>query len=383
MSVLVESSDASGLDSWLLEHLVCPRTKRDLRLVENRLVSPEGDEYGIVDGIPVMLPSHLERTHWSATYSLWKAGQLSCPEHPTERLREENGVAACAQGHHYKIDSGVPAELLPEFLSSVFFNAIMEREQNPDKEYAGVDPFVSYVIGATGGFLWGPAVGSLRDYPIPDLRLPPSNGEIFIELGSNWGRWCIAAARKGYRAVGIDPSLLGLQAAQRVARQLGVEGCHVVADSRYLPFGKEMADVVFSYSVLQSMAKENVRATAVEVARVLKPEGRCMIQMANRYGIRQTYQRWRLRKREVKKSDFYIRWWTVGELKRTFENLIGPTKLTVDGFFTLNSQSAEAHLLPWSYRQIVRLSDVLRDTSKALPILTHVADSVYVNSVKA
>ena len=30
------------------------------------------------------------------------------------------------------------------------------------------------------------------EYPIPELRLPPGDGRSFLEVGCNWGRWCVA-----------------------------------------------------------------------------------------------------------------------------------------------------------------------------------------------
>jgi ubiquinone/menaquinone biosynthesis C-methylase UbiE len=69
--------------------------------------------------------------------------------------------------------------------------------------------------------------------------MPSGNGASFLEIGCSWRRWSTAAARAGYRLVGIDPSLKGIRAAQRVARQLGIEAIYLVADGRFLPFRKE------------------------------------------------------------------------------------------------------------------------------------------------
>ena len=40
-------------------------------------------------------------------------------------------------------------------------------------------------------------------------------GSRLLDLGSSWGRWSIAAARKGYSVVGLDPSLGAVLAARR------------------------------------------------------------------------------------------------------------------------------------------------------------------------
>ena len=65
---------------------------------------------------------------------------------------------------------------------------------------------VAYLVAATNGFMYLHLLGKLSEYPIPDLRLPEGNGTPLLDVGCNWGRWSIAAARKGYAATGVDPS---------------------------------------------------------------------------------------------------------------------------------------------------------------------------------
>src|SRR5205085_11693298 len=63
------------------------------------------------------------------------------------------------------------------------------------------------LIASTSGFLYKSIREGLPRYPIPDLRLPPGRGERFLDVGSSWGRWSVAAARKGYAPVSLAPSL--------------------------------------------------------------------------------------------------------------------------------------------------------------------------------
>lgn len=371
------------LDPWYLEHLVCPIDKLPLRYEGARLISPRGREYGVCDGVPVMLVPEAQRTHWVLTYSLFAADNVLCPVHG-KRLEKHADRLICREGHEYAVENGLPLALIPEMPNSPwafgYDDELRAFEESSDP--ARVDPFVKRVIQGSGGRLWAPRVGNLHGYPIPELRLPPSEGRTFLDLGCNWGRWCVAAARRGYSVVGIDPSIQGIQSARRVARQLGVSVRYLVADSRYLPFADDSFDTVFSYSVLQSMAKENVAETMREVRRVLAPGAMSTIQMANAWGALQLYNRWRFRGRREDPTAFLARWWTVRELREKFGEWVGPTDITVDGFFSLNPQSAEAHLLPWHYRQIVHVSDALRAVSRAVPPLKYVADSVYVTSIK-
>jgi SAM-dependent methyltransferase len=244
-----------------------------------------------------------------------------------------------------------------------------------------IDPFVKAAIGATNGSLYQHLVGKLAEYPVPELRLPPGSGQSFLEIGCSWGRWCLAAARSGYRPVGIDPSLKGIRAARRVAQQLGIQAFYVVADGRYLPFPDSIFDQVFSYSVLQHLSKENARITLSEIHRVLTGGGHSLIQLPNVFGLRCLYHQVRRGFREAR--NFEVRYWTVPELRRTFEAAIGPASVEVDGFFSLNAQVSDLRLFPWQYQVLVRLSQGLQHLSTHVPPVVYFADSLYVTALKA
>lgn len=315
------------------EWLACPRDKSQVRLEGESLKCDHGHSYPIIEGVPILLVSEVEQTHIEGMRALAIA---------------ESGDASS----------------LPKF------------NLGPDD----IDPFVRNVIGATNGSLYQHLVGNLTDYPIPVLRLPAGNGKLFLEVGCNWGRWCIAAARQGYRPIGIDPSLKSILAANRVARQLGIEATFLVADGRFLPFREEVFDQVFSYSVLQHLSRENVAITLNEIHRVLRPAARALVQMPNAFGIRCLYHQARRCFREG--QDFEVRYWRPSELLAAFEEKIGPTELSVDGYFSLNVQPSDVRLMPARYRAIVRTSEVLRKTSRALPLLARVADSLYIDAVR-
>jgi len=244
-----------------------------------------------------------------------------------------------------------------------------------------IDPFVQRNIAATNGAFYVPVIGKLTEYPIPNLHLPQGNGKSFLEIGCSWGRWCIAAARNGYRPTGIDPSLKGIRAARRVAQQLGIEAEYLVADGRSLPFPDESFDQVFSYSVLQHLSKTNARKTLCDIQRVLRPGGNCLIQMPNVFGIRCLYHQIRRGFRETR--DFEVRYWTASELISAFQQEIGPAKVFVDGYFSLNPQISDLRFMPRRYRAIVHLSEALRKMSKYFSPLMYVADSLYVSATRS
>ena len=242
-----------------------------------------------------------------------------------------------------------------------------------------VDEFVQKEIVYTSGNLYKTVEGEIFRYPIPEIRLPAGNGERLLDIGCNWGRWSVAAGQRGYRPVGIDPSLDAVLAAGRVTRQLRVEASFVVGDARFLPFREDSFDVVFSYGVFQHFSKQNTRISLEEIARVLKPGMKTYLQMPNRYGIRQYYQHW---KRGFTEGEgFEIRYWTPSELLETFRDQFGRTEMSADGYFGLGIQKRDVDLLPLKYKAVVYASEAVRKASKMIPPLIKVADSVYLESI--
>jgi 2-polyprenyl-3-methyl-5-hydroxy-6-metoxy-1,4-benzoquinol methylase len=256
-----------------------------------------------------------------------------------------------------------------------------EANQELSPEDCAVHPSVQRLVGATCGIMYRNLVGDLPRYPIPNIRIPAANGQRLLDVGCNWGRWSIAAARKGYHVVGVDPDLGALRAARDVAKQLGISVTYVAGDARRLPFRNGAFDRVFSYSVLQHFCREDLRQVLASVRKVLKPGGRSLIQMANAFGIRCMYHQARRGFRRPR--DFEVRYWTAGELRREFTRLIGTTSISVDGFFGLGIQGADADILPLRYRAIISASELLRAISLRLPALHRFADSLYLESVSS
>jgi SAM-dependent methyltransferase/uncharacterized protein YbaR (Trm112 family) len=322
-----------ALRSEISALIVCPRDRKALEAEADFLVCAEGHRYRVVEGIPILLVSDVGQTHIEGTRAL--------------AIAETGDLSQLRQIH---LSSGE------------------------------IDPFVKDAIGATNGGLYQHLVGNLTEYPIPELRLPPGRGKLFLEIGCNWGRWCIAAARAGYRPIGIDPSLKGIRAARRVAEQLGVDASYLVADGRYLPFPDSVIDEAFSYSVLQHLSKDHVRLILKEIHRVLKPGGETLIQLPNAMGARCLYHQARRGFREAR--DFEVRYWTIPELKSTFSERIGPARISVDGYLSLNAQVSDVRFLPKRYQALVYASEALRRVSGFVPPLAYLADSLYITATR-
>jgi 2-polyprenyl-3-methyl-5-hydroxy-6-metoxy-1,4-benzoquinol methylase len=199
--------ETGHVDNWLKEHLICPRDHSDLTLKGNTLTCQKNHTFPFIQGIPVMLLEEVNPTHMTCVWSLEQAADDSqCQEVSVQD---------------------------------------------------GIDPFVQEIVASTCGLLYRPLVNNLKEYPIPELPLiePVTSEKYLLDIGCNWGRWCISAARKGYYPIGIDPSINGIMAASRVSNQLGIKASYIVGDSRYLPFSFKCFDVVFSFGVLHHFEK--------------------------------------------------------------------------------------------------------------------------------
>lgn len=325
------------MNEWLRNNLVCPRDGMLLETNGNTLICSKNHSYPVFDGIPVMLVEEEESTH----------GYIS------ETLTKVSGSDTSAQAVD-GFDMPIPQE-------------------------GEVDAFVQKEIPLTCGFLYIPLMDKLKRYPIPNLRLPNGEGKRLLDVGCNWGRWTVAASQKGYQVIGMDVSLKSVLAARRICRQINVEADFVVGDARFLPFQSNSFDVGFSYSVLQHFAKEAARTSLKEIGRVVKTEGKILVQMANKYGVRSFYHQARRGFHEGGIND--VRYWSPADLQKTFEQTFGQTKMTVDCFFGLNVQANDVDLLPAHYKAVVYSSEALRRASDKLKFLRNVADSVYLESV--
>ena len=108
-------------------------------------------------------------------------------------------------------------------------------------------------------------------------------------------------------------------------------------------------------------------------------EGTCALAVAE-FGNASSLPKLDVRPGFREERDFEVRFWRPAELLAAFNCSIGPSELSVDGFFPLNVQPNGIRLLPARYRALVRTSEVLRRLSKKVPASTKLADNLYVNA---
>ncbi|MDP3719088.1 MAG: methyltransferase domain-containing protein [Acidobacteriota bacterium] len=342
---------AEPIDPWFLEHLVCPADRGALQLATGAFECPTGHRFPIVDGVPVMLLESVPATMAGTESSLRRARGEGVDARAPELHLESLGVSDAEK-------EGIVA---------------LARRGGP------VDPVVAYLVAATNGLMYRHLIGALDRYPIPDIPLPSGDGRSLLDVGCSWGRWSLAAHAKGYAVVGLDPSLGAVMAARRVARQVGASNRYVVGDARHLPFAPRLFDVTYSYSVIQHLSRADAGKAVRELGRVLKPGGTAKVQMPTRFGVRCLYHQARRRFREG--SGFEVRYWTLPELRQLFGSHVGVTRFDADCYFAIGLQLADVSLMPPGLRLVIQASQRMKSASRRWPILVHVADSVFVESV--
>jgi SAM-dependent methyltransferase len=99
-------------------------------------------------------------------------------------------------------------------------------------------------------------------------------GARLLDIGCGEGRHAIAAARMGFKVMGVDYEPLALQRARRFATAKGAEGIVFRrADVLHLPASKTRFDVVLDYGCLHHQRKSDWPAYRASVLRVLSHDG--------------------------------------------------------------------------------------------------------------
>jgi ubiquinone/menaquinone biosynthesis C-methylase UbiE/uncharacterized protein YbaR (Trm112 family) len=340
------------LDSWFIHNLVCPLDRLPLAYRDSRLSCAGGHDYPVVDGVPVMLIGTIAQTIDIAAASLRRARSEEVDERAPDLHLESLGISD---------DEKLGVLALA-------------------KRGSAIDPVVAHLVAATNGLMYRHLIGSLDRYPLPDLPLADGNGRSLLDVGCSWGRWTLAAAGRGYQAIGIDPSLGAVMAARRVAQQLGAATRYVVADARHLPFAEERFDCVYSYSVLQHLSREDAAAAVVEIGRVLVDGGIAKVQMPTVFGVRCLYHQVKRGFRDGR--GFEVRYWSLPSLRKLFSHRVGASRIEADCYFGIGLQRADEPLMTPRLKKILWASEWLKDISKRVPPLTSVADSVLIESLR-
>jgi 2-polyprenyl-3-methyl-5-hydroxy-6-metoxy-1,4-benzoquinol methylase/uncharacterized protein YbaR (Trm112 family) len=337
------------MKDWLRDCLVDPVERQPLSFAADRLVARNGAHYPIIEGIPVLLRADLPPTHRGATRTVKLADMAR---------------------------QGLPIDLVAAVNLREELKEQIRREVAAGSDAA--EAVIRRLVPLSNGF-------GYRDLApggaIPIPQFPErGGGEALLDIGSSWGRWTIAAARAGFRAVGVDPMLGPLMAAKRFAAKNGVDVDYICGDARCLPFADGAFDRAYSYSTLQHFSDQDCALALGEIARVLGPDGSSTVQMANWAGVRSLWHQ--ARRGFGAPARFEVRYRSLPQMLEMFSAAIGPTTASIDCFFGLGLQASDAaHMRPLA-RLATAASEHLKRTAKMVPALRSGADSVFLHSAK-
>jgi 2-polyprenyl-3-methyl-5-hydroxy-6-metoxy-1,4-benzoquinol methylase/uncharacterized protein YbaR (Trm112 family) len=333
---------------WLRDLPVDPVERQPLSFADGRLVARNGANYPIVEGIPVLLRADLPPTHRGAMRTVKLADMAR---------------------------QGLPIDLIDAVNLRAELKAQIRREIAAGSDAA--EAVIRRLVPLSNGF-------GYRDLApgdaIPIPRFPERGGESLLDIGRSWGRWTIAAARAGFRAVGVDPMLGPLMAAKRFAANNGVDVDYICGDARCLPFADGAFDRAFSYSTLQHFSDQDCALALGEIAHVLGTDGLSTVQMANWAGVRSLWHQARRGFRAP--ARFEVRYRSLPQMLAMFTAAIGPTTASIDCFFGLGLQASDARHMRPQARLATAASEQLKRMAKMAPVLRSGADSVFMHSAK-
>lgn len=119
-----------------------------------------------------------------------------------------------------------------------------------------------------------------------------------LDVGCGMGTFAIEAARRGARAVGVDPAPAAVRAARAVAAAEQTRAAFVRADAVDLPMATGSVDVVVAADVTEHLDDDTLARMLREAARVLRAEGALVL-----YTPEQTHLFERLRERGMLEPD--------------------------------------------------------------------------------
>ena len=328
------------IPSWLRALLRCPADGAELAEREQLLVCPNGHEFGVVDGVPVMLTESDDETLWVRSASLAAAREVRHGSRASSDLFVD--TIGCTPD--------VRARLA----------AHLEPIRRPLSE---VDPVASSLVLATNGLLYKGLVGRLTRAPIPTISFPKATAGFF-------SMWAVAGAagRLPVRGEVTAPSASILRWAPCWPpsgwRRMGTPGRIRGRRRHCLPFPKRAFHVAFSYSVFQHFGRKPGPIPAGDSAGAergrayARADGQCA-------GHPEPLPSGSTPLRQG--QGFDVRYRTPRQLLATFNRIFGDVSLAADCFLGLGSRAATGIYCLWANRLIVDVSEALKSFPCAFP----------------
>jgi len=239
------------------------------------------------------------------------------------------------------------------------------------------------MVAGTNGTHYQHCIGKLRSLPIPRLPFFGQGNGYFLDLGSGWGRWCLAAAQKGFVPIGLDVKWEAAKTTRDLLREKGLRGYAVVADLSHLPFANSSFGAVWSFSVLQHIHRTRVETCLREVQRVLG-QGRFIFEIPLKTGFWNQIVR-RRRGGDIEEENpqsWCVRYYSLPEIMALVKRFFPKTEATAHCFFGIGILPVDLKYVRPLDKAIVVFSLILTALARIFPILIRFADSIYLRTGK-
>lgn len=243
--------------------------------------------------------------------------------------------------------------------------------------------YVQEMVAGTNGNHYRHCIGKLRSLPIPSLPFWIRGKGYFLDLGSGWGRWCLAAAQKGFIPVGLDVKWEAAKTARDLLREKGFHGYAVVADLSHLPFANSTFSAVWSFSVLQHVHRARVETCLHEIQRVLG-RGKFIFEIPLKSGVWNRLVRWRRGGdgEEDQPQSWCVRYYSLSEIISMVRKFFPQVEATAHCFFGIGILPIDLKFVRPLNKMVVVLSLMLTKMARILPPLSRFADSIYIRTEK-
>jgi uncharacterized protein len=280
-------------------------------------------------------------------------------------------------------ESRLAYKIKPEIVRGKIYEKLDTQTQ--PSGYSGKIPWVvQQQIAATNGIHYIDSIGTLSEYPIPEIPVEnaKTTGELLLDIGNGWGRWLVAAAKKNYIPVGIDIRLEFCETARQVLKANGKNGYSIVADLQNLPFLNNIFSKVWSFSVIQHTHLDRFTRCLSHIERILADNAYCYLEFPNRNGIRNRFGP----AAKPNNSDFDswdVRYYSPGEYEKIF-------RIFFDNYQYENHSVLGIGILPGDLKYakglknklVISTSRFFSNLASLIPSIKSISDSIYIKSVK-
>lgn len=221
----------------------------------------------------------------------------------------------------------------------------------------------------------------ITHYPEYNLPVPYVNKpSIMLEIGSGWGRWLIAADKKGYIPIGLDIKMDHIQSVMRTMRDHNKNAYVVMADMENIPFKPGVFDLVWSFSVLQHAHINKVTSCLGHVNRILNKDGFVLVEVPNSKGIR---NRGIVESQKPYWNDvnsLCLRYYTLDEYKEMFTKAFGNFRATIHSLVGIGVLPDDLKHVTWKQKPAVAASLLSTAIARVIPGTKNIADSYYIRA---